>query len=82
MIYLTIRLDLIKQKCKQATCEDEGLMHLFQCNGQGIIDDGRVAWVSVWLAKKLPRGFDDRRSLCGYCAAQEVEDLKGKLEMV
>ena len=42
-----------------------------------------TVWLgSVWLPKKLPRGFNERHFLCGYCAAQEVEDLKGNLEKV
>ena len=47
-----------------------------------VSDDGCVTWVSVWLPKKLPSGFNERRFLCAYCASQEVEDLEGKLEKV
>lgn len=64
---------------QMSTSDDEGSLHLIECNGTGINGDGCVAWVSTWLPKKLPRGFNERRFLCGYCAASEVEALKQTL---
>ena len=55
------------------------MMHLIECNGDGVNGKGCVAWTSIWLPKKLPRGFNERRFLCGYCAADEVEQMKEKL---
>ena len=77
-----LRLDLIMPKCKQSTSDDKGLLHLIKCNGQGVSDDGLMSRISVWGPKKLPREFNESRFLCGYCAAQEVKDRKGKLNKV
>ena len=59
--------------------KEEGMMHLIECNGDGVNGNGCVAWTSIWLPKKLPRGFNERRFLCGFCAAAEVEQMKEKL---
>ena len=54
---------------------EEGSVHLIECNGPGL-GKGCVAWVSTWLPEKLPKGFMNRKFLCGFCAAAEIEKLK------
>ena len=61
------------------TSKEEGMMHLIECNGDGVNGNGCVAWTSIWLPMKLPRGFNERRFLCGFCAMAEVEQMKEKL---
>ena len=55
--------------------KEKGAVHLIECNGPGLVK-GCVAWVSTWLPEKLPKGFMNRKFLCGFCAAAEIEKLK------
>ena len=69
---------MVKTRGKTATCkvamEMEGSEHQVECTGPNC-----VAWVVVWLPKKISRKFLDRDFLCGFCAAEKVTDLQTKL---
>jgi hypothetical protein len=56
--------------------QKEGSDHLVNCTGDGADGTGCVAWVTLWLPKKIPKGFLNRDFLCGYCAAEAVAKLQ------
>ena len=56
--------------------DEDGKNHLIECSGPGQDGNGCVAWVPVWLTTRLPKNFNERHFLCGYCAFTEVEKLR------
>ena len=49
------------------TSKEEGMMHLIECNGDGVNGNGCVAWTSIWLPKNLLGGFNEWRFLRALC---------------
>ena len=56
--------------------DEDGKNNLIECSGPGQDGNGCVAWVPVWLPKRLPKKFTERPFLCGYRAFTQVEKLR------
>ena len=63
-----------KRKSKSTTAND-GSWHEVECNGPDRGYGGCIAWTLVWLHRKSPFFFF-RPFLCGFCAAEAIENLK------